>query len=117
MRCQLNLRTFVSAEDVESELEAVDAYCLVLFDTTDAKTIELIEDETDVILIEIKMQQRRKIRNRMHRRKKRRRWRRSMRLQGLPILKQYHKGDTNHLSSTSVLTCRLLMFICTLFTV
>ena len=54
MRCQLNLRTFVSAEDVESELEAVDAYCLVLFDTTDAKTIELIEDETDVILIENK---------------------------------------------------------------
>ena len=54
MRCQLNLRTFVSAKDVESELEAVDAYCLVLFDTTDAKTIELIEDETDVILIENK---------------------------------------------------------------
>jgi len=45
----MELDNFPSAEDIESELEAC---CTVPFNTTDPKTTKLIEEETDVILIE-----------------------------------------------------------------
>ncbi len=43
---------FLRAEDMESKLEAAGAYSLLLCDTPDAKIIKLIEDETNVVLIE-----------------------------------------------------------------